>query len=60
MADSFTLAGMCVWVAGARVGSAEANDAVDGDLMQIGDVTGKEAGDEAKGETGKAMLDIIW
>ncbi len=30
-----------------------------GDLMHIGDVVGNEAGDEANGETGRAMFDII-
>jgi hypothetical protein len=27
--------------------------------MQIGDVTGNEAGEDANGETGSAMFDII-
>ena len=53
---------MWVWLAGANVGIADdsESDAVDGDLMQMGDVTANVAGDDEKGETGKAMLDIIW
>jgi hypothetical protein len=30
-----------------------------GDLMHMGDVVGNEAGDEANGETGRAIFDII-
>ena len=55
-----TLAGMWVWFAGARAGRAEANDGVDGDRIQMGDVTENGAGDDENGETGNAMLDIIW
>ena len=53
---------MWVWLAGANVGIADdsESDGVDGDLMQMGDVTANVAGDDEKGETGKAMLDIIW
>ena len=54
-----TLAGTWVWFAGARVGSAEASDGVDGDRMQMGDVTENGAGDDENGDTGNAMLDII-
>ncbi len=42
---------------GAKVG-ADARG-WDGDRMQIGDVTGNEAGEDANGETGSAMFDII-
>ena len=53
------MAGTWVWFAGARVGSAEASDGVDGDRMQMGDVTENGAGDDENGDTGNAMLDII-
>ena len=53
-----TLAGILVCPAGARLGVMVASCCA-GDLMHMGDVVGNEAGEEANGDTGRAMFDII-
>ena len=55
-----TLAGMLECATGASIWGAKAAMGWVGDRMVMGDVSGNGLGAEENGETGSAMLDIIY